>query len=80
MKEILKRRVKSFEKNPPPDMIVLDGGKAVLQLAYDIIQSNGVNIELVAITKEKIDAKTNRAKGKAKDLLYYITHKGDIKC
>ena len=79
MKEILTRRVQSFEKNPPPDMIVIDGGETLLKLAYDIINSSGANVELVAIAKEKINSKAHRAKGKAKDLLYYITKKGDIK-
>ncbi|MEA3315833.1 MAG: excinuclease ABC subunit UvrC, partial [Campylobacterota bacterium] len=70
MRELLTRRVDSFESNPPPDLWVIDGGRTVLNLAYDIINSVGVNLEVIAIAKEKIDAKANRAKGKAKDIIY----------
>ncbi len=71
MREMLTRRVERFQTNPPPDMWVIDGGKALLDLAQNILQSVGVDIEVVAIAKEKVDAKAYRAKGKAKDLLYF---------
>ncbi|MCD4758478.1 MAG: excinuclease ABC subunit UvrC [Arcobacteraceae bacterium] len=70
MKEMLTRRVERFEQNPPPDLWVLDGGQALLNLAYDITTSVGVNLDIVAIAKEKIDAKAHRAKGNAKDIIY----------
>jgi excinuclease ABC subunit C len=70
MKEMLIRRVQNFKNNPPPDMWVLDGGKTLLNLAYDIAKSVGVFIDIVAIAKEKIDKKANRNKGVAKDILY----------
>jgi len=70
MREMLTRRVEKFEQNPPPDLWIIDGGKALLDLANNILQSVGVNIGVVAIAKEKVDAKAYRAKGKAKDLLY----------
>ena len=70
MKEMLTRRVERFQENPPPDLWVLDGGQALLNLAYDITQSVGVNLDIVAIAKEKVDAKAHRAKGSAKDILY----------
>lgn len=70
MREALTRRVESFEKNPPPDMWLLDGGKANLMLARDILESVGVEIEVVAIAKEKIDGKAHRAKNSANDLIY----------
>ncbi len=70
MKEMLTRRVERFEQNPPPDLRVLDGGQALLNLAYDITTSVGVNLDIVAIAKEKIDAKAHRAKGNAKDIIY----------
>lgn len=70
MKELLTRRVDSFNSNPPPDLWVIDGGRTLLNLAYDIINSVGVNLEVIAIAKEKIDAKANRSKGKAKDIIY----------
>jgi len=70
MKEMLLRRVESFDKTPPPDLWVIDGGATLLKLANDIIQSSGANIDVIAIAKEKIDAKAHRAKGKAKDILH----------
>ena len=70
MRETLTRRVESFAKNPPPDLWVLDGGATLLKLAHDILDSNGVNLDVIAISKEKVDAKTHRAKGKANDNLY----------
>ncbi len=70
MKEMLTRRVQSFEHNPPPDLWVIDGGQALLNLAYDIANSLGANLDIIAIAKEKIDAKAHRAKGSAKDIIY----------
>ncbi len=70
MKEMLTRRVKRFSENPAPDLWVIDGGQTLLNLAYDIVQSVGVNLDIIAIAKEKIDAKAHRAKGAAKDILY----------
>lgn len=72
MKETLTRRVLSFESNPPPDLWVIDGGKALLNLAKDILSSVGVDIDVIAISKEKIDVKANRSKGKANDTIYTI--------
>ena len=72
MRETLSRRVNSFDKNPPPDLWIIDGGSTLLKLAKDIIDSNGVNIDVIAISKEKIDAKSHRAKGKAKDIIHTI--------
>lgn len=71
MRETLIRRVESFEKNPAPDVWVLDGGETLLKLARDIRDSCGVNLDLVAIAKEKLDFKAHRAKGSAKDILFY---------
>jgi len=70
MRETLTRRVESFSKNSPPDLWVLDGGATLLKLASDILESYGVFLDLIAISKEKIDAKAHRAKGKAKDILH----------
>ncbi|MDH4944571.1 excinuclease ABC subunit UvrC [Sulfurimonas sp. C5] len=70
MRETLTRRVESFSKNPAPDLWILDGGATLLNLALDILVSNGVNMDVIAISKEKIDAKAHRAKGKAKDIIY----------
>jgi len=75
MREMLIRRVEKFEKNPAPDLWVIDGGTTLLKLAYDIVESVGVNLDIVAIAKEKIDFKAHRAKGAAKDIVHY--KKGD---
>jgi excinuclease ABC subunit C len=71
MRELLKRRAKSFNKNSPPDLWLIDGGAAQLKIAKEIIDSTGANIDVLAIAKEKIDAKAHRAKGKAKDRVYF---------
>ncbi|MDZ7820071.1 MAG: excinuclease ABC subunit UvrC [Aliarcobacter sp.] len=71
MREMLIRRVESFEKNPAPDLWIIDGGETLLKLAYDIIQSVGINLDIIAIAKEKVDAKAYRAKGAAKDIVHY---------
>ena len=70
MRETLTRRVNSFEKNSPPDLWVLDGGSTLLKLALEILESYGIFLDVIAISKEKIDAKAHRAKGKAKDILH----------
>lgn len=71
MKEMLIRRAKSFETNFPPDLWIIDGGETLLKLAYDIINSTGVNLDIIAIAKEKVDSKAHRAKGAAQDILHY---------
>ncbi len=70
MRETLTRRVQSFSKNSPPDLWIIDGGATLLTLAQEILESNGVFIDVIAISKEKVDAKTHRAKGRANDTLY----------
>ena len=73
MSELLTRRAKSFDKTPPPELWLIDGGKAQLNLAKEIIDSTGANVDVLAISKEKIDAKAHRAKGKAKDKIYFFS-------
>ncbi len=70
MREILTKRIESFEKNTPPDLWVLDGGETLLKLALELIESSGVFLDVIAISKEKIDAKSHRAKGEAKDIVH----------
>ena len=72
MQELLTKRAQSFKKTPPADLWLIDGGKAQLKLAKEIIDSSGANIDVLAISKEKIDAKAHRAKGKAKDKIYFF--------
>ncbi|MDR2905656.1 MAG: excinuclease ABC subunit UvrC [Helicobacteraceae bacterium] len=71
MKELLIRRVEKFGENSPPDCFVIDGGETLRKLADDIIKSVGANVEIVAISKEKLDAKAHRAKGAARDILHF---------
>ena len=54
MRELITRRVEKFKENPPPDMWVIDGGLTLLKLANDICQSVGVNLDMIAISKEKM--------------------------
>ncbi len=75
MRETLMRRVARFEENPPPDLWIIDGGLTLLKLANDICVSVGVNLDMVAISKEKVDSKAHRAKGSAKDILYTLTNR-----
>ena len=70
MRETLSRRVESFTKNSPPDLWIIDGGTTLLSLALEILKSNGVFIDVIGISKEKIDKKTHRAKGSANDILH----------
>lgn len=79
MREMLIRRVESFIKNPAPDLWIIDGGETLLKLAYDIVQSVGVNLDIIAVAKEKVDAKAHRAKGAAKDIIHYRTKNGEFK-
>jgi excinuclease ABC subunit C len=79
MREMLIRRVESFEKNPAPDLWIIDGGETLLKLAYDIVLSVGVNLDIIAVAKEKVDAKAHRAKGAAKDIIHYKTKNGEFK-
>ena len=79
MREMLIRRVESFEKNPAPDLWIIDGGETLLKLAYDIVLSVGVNLDIIAIAKEKVDAKAHRAKGAAKDIIHYKNKNNEFK-
>ncbi|WP_034353919.1 excinuclease ABC subunit UvrC [Helicobacter jaachi] len=77
MQEMLSRRAKSFESNPPPDLWLLDGGRAQINIALDILKSVGANVDVVAIAKMKHNARAYRAKGSALDILR--TQKGEFK-
>ncbi len=70
MMEMLKRRIKDFKHTPPPDLWLLDGGETLRRLAESLLQKAGVNLPVLAIAKEKLDAKAHRAKGAARDILY----------
>jgi len=70
MKEMLSRRIEKFKVDPAPDLWILDGGQANLNLARTLLKDAHVNLDVIAIAKEKLDAKAHRAKGAAKDMLY----------
>ncbi|MDA3968658.1 excinuclease ABC subunit UvrC [Helicobacter ibis] len=69
MREMLSRRIESFSENPPPDLWVLDGGVGQINIALELLKKAGVNLEVVSISKEKLDSKAYRAKGRANDIL-----------
>ncbi len=69
MRETLQKRIEAFDKLSPPDLWLLDGGKALLNLAQELLNHAGIYIDVLAISKEKVDAKAHRAKGKAKDIV-----------
>lgn len=79
MRETLTRRIKSFEKNSPPDLWIIDGGTTLLKLAREILESSAVFIDVIAISKEKIDAKSHRAKGKAHDIIHTLNESFNLK-
>jgi excinuclease ABC subunit C len=70
MKEMLSRRIENFKEEPPPDLWILDGGQANLNLARTLLKDAHINLDVIAIAKEKLDAKAHRAKGAAKDIIY----------
>jgi excinuclease ABC subunit C len=70
MKEMLTRRIADFKDHPAPDLWILDGGQANLNLARSLLREENINLNVIAIAKEKLDAKAHRAKGAAKDILY----------
>ena len=52
LKEILERRLGHFEW-PLPNLIVVDGGVAQLNIAKEVLKIKGFNIDLVAVTKNE---------------------------
>ncbi len=76
MREMLQRRIDHFTEEPAPDLWILDGGGAILALAKKLLQESHIHLDVIAIAKEKLDAKAHRAKGAAKDLIY--TERGII--
>ena len=71
MREMLSRRIEEFKQTAAPDLWILDGGRANLMLAEQLLKTSGIHLDVIAIAKEKLDAKAHRAKGAARDLIYY---------
>lgn len=70
MRQMLIRRATKFSKEAPPDLWLIDGGVAQLRIALDVIQSTGANVDVIAISKMKLNAKAYRSKGNALDTLH----------
>lgn len=70
MREMLERRIKDFDKDSAPDLWILDGGETLLKLALNLLKNSGLHVDILAIAKEKIDAKAHRAKGSAHDIIH----------
>lgn len=70
MREMLKRRIDDFSTNPPPDLWILDGGATLRSLALELLHSSGTTFDVIAISKEKLNAISHRAKGSARDVLH----------
>ena len=73
MRELLTRRVKKVTENPLPDLWLIDGGLTLLKLAHSILKKYNLHVDLLAISKEKRDAKANRSRGKANDTIYNLS-------
>jgi len=74
MRELLNRRINNFKKESPPDLWILDGGATLLKLAKSLLNKSEQNIDMIAIAKEKRDAKTMRTKGRANDIIYTLNY------
>ncbi len=77
MKQMLEKRCESFYKNPPPDLMIIDGGETLLKLALKIVKQSGAFVDIIAISKQKRNLKSIRSKGDVEDILY--TQNGSLK-
>lgn len=75
MREMLTRRALDFESNPPPNLWLLDGGAAQIAIAKEILESAGVQIDILGIAKHKLNGRAHRAKGSASDCVYMLDSK-----
>ncbi len=70
MKEMLSRRIENFSENQVPDLWIIDGGNTLLQLALKLLDEAKIELSVIAIAKEKLNYKTRRAKGGARDTIF----------
>ncbi len=70
MKELLKYRLDRLDKIPIPDLWIIDGGESLLNLAYELISKYGLDIDIIAISKERVDKRVNRSKGSTADVIW----------
>lgn len=73
MKELLSRRIDDFKRDNIPDLWLIDGGSTLLKLANKLLKENDVQLDTLAISKEKLDSKSVRSKGRAKDIIHSST-------
>jgi len=54
LREVLSRRLQKLERDPAPDLLVLDGGKGQLGMAVAVVEDLGLDeLALVSIAKER---------------------------
>jgi len=70
MKELLKYRLDRLDKIPIPDLWIIDGGESLLNLAYELTSKYGLDIDIIAISKERVDKRVNRSKGSTADIIW----------
>jgi len=70
MKELLKKRLDRLSKIPPPNLWIIDGGEALLNLAYELSLEYGLDIDIIAISKERENSRVNRSKGSTADIIW----------
>ncbi|WP_233711813.1 GIY-YIG nuclease family protein [Helicobacter salomonis] len=68
MQELLERRIKRLQH--PPDLWLLDGGRAQVSLAVQILERAHIKVEVMGIAKAKVASKTRRSLGDVPDILY----------
>ncbi|MBZ7983477.1 excinuclease ABC subunit UvrC [Campylobacter sp. RM12647] len=79
MREMLTRRINSFDKSVCPDLWIIDGGKALLDLANELLAQNEINLDVIAISKEKLNHLAHRAKGAARDKIHFKDKEFNLK-
>lgn len=70
MTELLTRRIDDFKKDGIPDLWLIDGGATLLKLANKLLKNSNIDLDVLAISKEKLDSKSVRSKGRAKDIVH----------
>jgi excinuclease ABC subunit C len=53
LREVLRRRVASREREPLPDLLMVDGGRGQLGVASAIFEDAGIELDLMGIAKER---------------------------
>jgi len=53
LREVLRRRVASRERDPLPDLLMVDGGRGQLGVASTIFEDAGIELDLMGIAKER---------------------------